>query len=31
MDRLYKIHQIIQSEGFFDVEQYCFIIKAEAK
>jgi hypothetical protein len=31
MDGLYKIHQIIQSEGFFDIEQHRFIIKAEAK
>jgi hypothetical protein len=28
---LYNIHQIIQSKGFFDVEQHRFIIKAEAK
>ncbi|MCM3194634.1 class I SAM-dependent methyltransferase [Priestia megaterium] len=27
---LYNIHQIIESEGFFDVEQHRFIIKAEA-
>lgn len=31
MDGLYKIHQIIQSEGFFDVEQHRFIIQAETK
>ncbi|KYG32980.1 class I SAM-dependent methyltransferase [Priestia endophytica] len=31
MDGLYKIHQIIQSEGFFDVEQHRFIIKAVTK
>lgn len=28
---LYNIHQIIQSQGFFDVKQHRFIIKAEAK
>lgn len=31
MDGLYKIHQVIQSKGFFEVAQHRFIIKAEAK
>ncbi|MED3726370.1 hypothetical protein HPB58_09775 [Priestia filamentosa] len=29
MDELYKIHQVIQSKGFFGVEKHRFIIKAE--
>ncbi|MBM7644530.1 hypothetical protein JOD45_000723 [Scopulibacillus daqui] len=30
LPKLYRIHQLIQSNGYFDVKQHRFIVKAKA-